>query len=214
LVIFFEQQQVITLWPRVHGAFDAKSGGGQLLDSDILGNPMTTTICRHTLNGIQAGARGKFDNGETTARFQGANQGGVEFGRFGEVMVDATQEDRVAAIGGQIGVGVFAFEDGYVGKVAFGHFGAKAGELVLVNFGGEDFAGRADYLGCRKSVLSVARTDVGDDGSRLPFHNRSEALDLVVGVGMGAAEHNRSGYHRAEQSCSRQRILSIHCAYL
>jgi len=70
---------------------------------------------RHASTGFSWSA-GKFDNGEPTARFQRADQGSVEFGRFGEVMVDATQEDRVTAIGGQVGVGVFAFDNDYVGK--------------------------------------------------------------------------------------------------
>jgi hypothetical protein len=121
------------------------------------------------------------------------NQGGVEFGGFGEVMVDATQENGVAALGGKISVGVFAFENEYVGKVALGHFSAQLCELVAVNFGGEDFAGRTDDLCCDKGVRAVARADVGNNGSGLPFHYGGEALDFSVSVGTGTMEQNRSG---------------------
>src|SRR5882672_3218810 len=102
---------------------------------------MAASICGHAFHRVEAGARRKFDNGETAAWFQGTNQGGVEFGGFSQMVVDAAQENGVAAFGREIGIGVFAFEDRYVGQVALGNFGTQFGELVLVNLGGEDFAG-------------------------------------------------------------------------
>ena len=68
-----------------------------------------------------------------------------------------------------------------------------ARNLFWINFGGKDSTGGAHHLCGGKRVLAIASADVGDDAARLPFHECGEALDFVVGVGIGAAEHNRSG---------------------
>ena len=152
-LLFFEQEQVIAFRPGIQGCFDAKSRRSQLLDDDVLGDPVAATVRRHALNWIQTGARRKFNNRKTTAGLQGANQSGVEFCRFGQVVVDATQENVVAAFRRKIRIGVFAFEDDYVGKVTLGHFGTQLGEFALIYFGGEDFAGRADNSAVAKAYL-------------------------------------------------------------
>jgi hypothetical protein len=100
-------------------------------------------------------------------------------------MVDTTQENRIAALGGEIGVRVFAFHDSHVGQVTGDDLGAKSSELVLVNFGGEDCSRGADYLCRGKSVFAVTGANVGDDGSRFPLHYGGEAFDFVCGVRAG-----------------------------
>src|SRR6266576_2011418 len=98
------------------------------------------------------------------------------------MVIDAAQKNGVTAFGREIGIGVFTFEDRYVGQVALGHFGTQFGKLVCVNFGGEDFAGGTDDLRRGKGVFAVACADVGDDSSGPPFHHGGEAFDFVVGV--------------------------------
>jgi hypothetical protein len=93
--------------------------------------------------------------------------------------------------------------------VALGHFGTQFGKLVYVNFGGEDFAGSTDYLRRGKGVLSVARTDVGNDASGPPFHYGGQAFDFSVGVAIDGPKRKRSREHGAKQ-CDRQRTPSIH----
>ncbi len=104
------------------------------------------------------------------------------------MMIDAAQKDCVAAFGWEIRVRFFTFEDDHIVEMALCDFGAQIGKFFLVDFGGEYFTGRTHYLRRGEGVSAVAGTDIGDDGSEFPVHQRGEALHFVRRIGIGALQ--------------------------
>src|SRR5437879_6130094 len=103
-----------------------KTGGGELVAQNLLGNAVAAAVLRHTLYGrdeTKRLARRKVDNGEQTTRFERTEEAGVNFGRMGEMMVNVAHEDRIATFGRKIRVGFAGFDDRDVREFSFGDSG-------------------------------------------------------------------------------------------
>jgi hypothetical protein len=104
------------------------------------------------------------------------------------MMIDTTQEDRIATLGGEIRVTFLAFEDDHVSQVALCDLRTQLGEFFCIDFGGEDFSSSAYNLRRSKGESAVTGADIGHDGSWFPVHKRGEALHFVGGIGIGTAD--------------------------
>jgi len=54
-----------------------------------LRDAVAAAICGDAFDRLETGAGGKIDDGQAAARFEGANEVGVELGGLGEVVLDA-----------------------------------------------------------------------------------------------------------------------------
>src|SRR5258708_39138193 len=101
---------------------------------------MAATVRRDSFDRVESGAGLEVDDGQLAAGLQRAQQRGVELGWLGQMVVDATQKDRIAAFGGGICVRFFALDDDDVWEMPLRPIGSEAGSVLFVNFGGGAFS--------------------------------------------------------------------------
>src|SRR5215475_6258989 len=137
-LLFHEEDAVVVARPVVHDFFHLQACGSELFDYNFLGNPVSTAVCGDAFDRFEARASREVDNCEMSTGFQRADEAGVKLVGLGEVMVDAAEEDGVAAGGGQCGVGFLAFYSDDVAQIASCDFGTEVGKFLRVDLRGDD----------------------------------------------------------------------------
>src|SRR6266480_3831753 len=93
----YEQNAVTILRPVIHYFFDLQPRGTQLLDRNFLWDAVPAPVARNSFHRFQPRARREIDDRQPPSGPQGPHQAGVELRRLCQVMVHASQENRLAA---------------------------------------------------------------------------------------------------------------------
>src|ERR1700687_1253428 len=165
-----KQNAITILRPILHDFFHLHTRRAQLLNHDLLRNPMPAPVARDSLHRFQPRPRREINNRQPPSRLQRPRDARIELHRLGYVMVRVPQKNRVATPRRQIRLRLFALHHNHVCQLAPGNLLLQLRHLLRINLRRIHFSRRPHPFHRRKRVLPVSRPNVRRNRPRLPSH--------------------------------------------
>src|SRR2546427_7680153 len=166
--LLHKQNAITILRPIIHYLFHLQPRRAQLLNHNLLRNPVPTPVARNSFHRVQPRARREINNRQPPSRLQRPHQAGVKLHRLGQVMVHVPQENRVTATRRQIRIRLLALHHHHVPQLPFRHFRPQLPQLLRINLRRIHAPRRPPPFHRRKRIRAIPRPNIRPHPPRCP----------------------------------------------